>query len=62
MVQKIKITLPGGKEVLRPAGLTVGEALADGHGGNVVSTMAAKVNGLPVWLPSVICLKKVFSS
>jgi threonyl-tRNA synthetase len=48
MVQKIKITLPGGKEALRPAGLTVGEALAGGHVGNLVSTMAAKVNGLPV--------------
>ena len=48
MVQKIKIALPGGKEALCPAGLTVGEALAGGHGGNLASTMAAKVNGLPV--------------
>jgi threonyl-tRNA synthetase len=48
MVQKIKITLPGGKEVLHPAGLTVGEALAGDHEGNLASTIAAKVNGLPV--------------
>jgi threonyl-tRNA synthetase len=47
-MQHITITLPDGKEASHPAGVTVNEVLAGWKREKLVSTVAAKVNNVPV--------------
>lgn len=48
MTEQINITLPDGHRALCASGLTVREALAGWNGSMLASTVAAKVNGVPV--------------
>jgi threonyl-tRNA synthetase len=54
MADQIKITLPDGKEELRPAGTTVKEILADRAAEKSRFTVAAKVNGALVDLSRLL--------
>ena len=54
MVEQISITLPDGNEALVRSGLTVKEVLAGWNKAMLASTVAAKVNGVPVDLGHIL--------